>query len=383
VSSGTSFSAAWKSCFSLTTFPANMFDTCTSAAFGEAWRNCALDQTSVDNILVSLDASGVLNGTVNIDNVIDSFGDIGTNSAPGVAGLAAKASLEAKGWTVAVNPPPCDLPPYGCNTSVNPYCVTNFTQAWSDCDDLTSFPLLDVSNGTNFSGAWSSCNGLTSFSELNVSSGTIFTQAWFNCNGLTSFPLLDVSNGTNFGGAWNSCSGLTSFPLLDVSSGTNFGGTWFNCTNLTSFPLLDVSSGTIFTQSWGGCTSLTSFPALDFSSGTNFEYTWQNCTDLTTFPAGMFDSCLATNFTDAWLNCALDQTSVDNILVSLDTAGQSNGIVTINGGTSAAPSATGLAAKASLEAKGWNVQTVSPPTPSPSTLFQPWFEPIEDWEFSI
>jgi len=71
----------------------------------------------------------------------------------------------------------------------------------------------------------------------------------------------------------------------------------------------------------------------------------------------MFDTCTSTFFVAAWVNCALDQTSVDNILVSLDTAGQSNGTVNIDGGTSAAPSATGLAAKASLQSKGWTVTT--------------------------
>jgi hypothetical protein len=71
----------------------------------------------------------------------------------------------------------------------------------------------------------------------------------------------------------------------------------------------------------------------------------------------MFDTCSAIDFDYAWFGCALNQTSVDNILVSLDTAGQSDGTVDISGGTSAAPSATGLAAKASLEGKGWTVTT--------------------------
>jgi hypothetical protein len=71
----------------------------------------------------------------------------------------------------------------------------------------------------------------------------------------------------------------------------------------------------------------------------------------------MFDTCTATNFSEAWFNCALDETSVDNILVSLDTAGQSNGNVNISGGTSASPGAAGLAAKTSLQGKGWNVVT--------------------------
>jgi hypothetical protein len=71
----------------------------------------------------------------------------------------------------------------------------------------------------------------------------------------------------------------------------------------------------------------------------------------------MFDSCLTADFTNAWVNCALNQTSVDNILISLDTAGQNNGYVNIDGGTSAAPGVAGAAAKASLEGKGWIVIT--------------------------
>jgi hypothetical protein len=71
----------------------------------------------------------------------------------------------------------------------------------------------------------------------------------------------------------------------------------------------------------------------------------------------MFDSCLAIQFTNAWANCALDQTSVDNILVSLDTAGRNNGTADFNGGTSSAPGALGVAAKASLISRGWTVTT--------------------------
>jgi hypothetical protein len=71
----------------------------------------------------------------------------------------------------------------------------------------------------------------------------------------------------------------------------------------------------------------------------------------------MFDTCSARYFIDSWHNCALDQTSVDNILVSLDTAGQNNGNVDISGGTSSPPGPAGLAAKASLEGKGWTVLT--------------------------
>lgn len=157
--------------------------------------------------------------------------------------------------------------------------------------------------------------------------------------------------------AWVWCAALASFPLLDVGSGKNFYATWAGCYSLSSFPPLDVSSGTNFLCTWQYCSGLTSFPLLNVSSGGNFQCAWQDCTSLTTFPAGMFDTCAATNFNSAWYGCALTQTSVDNILVSLDTAGQSNGIVNLDGGTSSAPGAPGLAAKAALIVKGWTVTT--------------------------
>ena len=54
-------------------------------------------------------------------------------------------------------------------------------------------------------------------------------------------------------------------------------------------------------------------------------------------------------------NCALTETAVDDILVILSNNGVSNGEVTLDGGTSATPSATGLAAKTVLEGNGWMV----------------------------
>jgi len=234
---------------------------------------------------------------------------------------------------------------------------TIFYYAWAYCSNLTSFPLIDTSSGINFVAAWYGCSSLTSFPLIDTSSSTSFYYTWYGCSSLTSFPLIDTSSGENFERAWYNCSSLTSFPLIDTSSGTSFIRTWYNCSGLTSFPLLDTSSVTNFALAWYGCSGLTSFPLLDTSSSTSFYYTWNNCSSLTSFPANMFDTCLCTDFTNAFFNCALTQSSVDNILVSIDTAGQSNGTLNIGGGTSSSPSATGLAAKTSLEGKGWTVTT--------------------------
>ena len=234
--------------------------------------------------------------------------------------------------------------------------ATSFSLAWQNCTGLTSFPLIDTSSATSFSNAWINCSSLTSFPLLDTSNGLLFNQSWFGCTSLTSFPQLDTSSGTNFGGAWRNCTGLTSFPLIDTSSGTIFLDTWKNCSSLTSFPLIDISSGTNFSNAWESCTSLTSFPQLDTSSGTNFGGTWESCTSLTsfplidtssgtnffsawngcnsltTFPTNAFDTNIATNYIDAFTDTDLSTQSIDDILVSLDTSGGSNGTFAQSGG---------------------------------------------------
>jgi len=131
---------------------------------------------------------------------------------------------------------------------------------------------------------------------------TRIDDAFRNCTNLNSFDG-NLSDITDFNLAWRDCRGLTSFPLLNMNKGTNFSSTWWGCSGLTSFPLLDVRSGTTFTRAWYLCTGLTSFPA------------------------GMFDTWAGTPnrecFYLAWALCSLTTTSVENILVSIDTSGKS------------------------------------------------------------
>jgi len=209
--------------------------------------------------------------------------------------------------------------------------VTNFSSFWRNWSEITSFPLIDTSAGTNFS------------------------RAWYNCNSLTSFPLIDTSAGTDFYRAWYNCNSLTSFPPIDTSAGTNFFQAWQNCTGLTSFPLIDTSSGTNFFQVWQNCTSLTSFPLIDMSAGNRFDAAWHSCTSLTSFPANIFDNVKGGNFTDAFNNTALTQTSIDNILVSLAASGIATGTRVFDQSGGSAPSSTGEAAIDTLRSRGWTV----------------------------
>ena len=156
---------------------------------------------------------------------------------------------------------------------------------------------------------------------------------------------------TNFTGYWSGKAELTTFPLIDTSSGTSFRQTWQNG-NLTSFPLLDVSSGIDFFYAWLG-NSLTSFPLLDFSSASTFFGAWFNNSNLSTFPANMFDNCSAANFGAAFNNTSLSQSSIDGILVSINSNGTSNGTFSQSGGS--APSATGETAITAMRSRGWTI----------------------------
>ena len=83
-------------CSSLADYPAGVFDTATSTDYNNAFRNCALTQQSVDNILASIVASGI-SSTSNISL------QGGTSSTPSAAGLADVATLQGRGWNVIHN----------------------------------------------------------------------------------------------------------------------------------------------------------------------------------------------------------------------------------------------------------------------------------------
>ena len=214
---------------------------------------------------------------------------------------------------------------------------TNQESAFNGCSDLI-ISATDIGHFEN----------VTDFGQVN-------TGAWQNCSSLTSFPLIDTSSGTGFRQTWQGCSSLTSFPLIDTSSAVNLYTAWLNCSSLTSFPLIDTNNVTNLIGTWISCSSLTSFPLIDTSSATNFLRCWDNCSSLTSFPANIFDTNIASNYTNAFRTTNLTTQSIDDILVSLDTSGVSNGRFTQSGGQ--APSATGQTAIDNLVIKGWTVTT--------------------------
>lgn len=193
--------------------------------------------------------------------------------------------------------------------------------------------------------------------------GDSLGRAWYGGNNITSFecPFEATSNTILVNNAWRQLSSLTSFPLIDTSACISFVNAWNGCTGLTSFPLIQTSSGTLFTGAWLNLNNLVSFPQLNFSSAQRFTNSWRTSNGLANFPANMFDTTgtlTSDAFNATWEDCALTAQSIENILVSLDTNGQSNILLGINGGTNAAKTTWSTAANTAYDnliAKGWTI----------------------------
>lgn len=169
----------------------------------------------------------------------------------------------------------------------------------------------------------------------------------------SSPALLGLTTAENM---FRNCTALASVPTFDFSAVTTMRYA-FSGTAIAGVSARDTGRAASFYSCFFNCPNLAAVPAFDYGSATDCESLFQTCPALATCPAGLFDTAPCTNWLNAFVGCALDQASVDNILVSIERAGTSNGTLTITGGTSAAPSATGTAAKTALQARGWTVNT--------------------------
>lgn len=103
-----------------------------------------------------------------------------------------------------------------------------------------------------------------------------------NCNNITTIPLLDTSQVTNMNSMFNTCSKLQSVPLLNTSKVTRMMYMFQNCSNLTTIPQLDTSNVTTMNSMFMSCKSLETIPPLDTSNVTNMGYMFQYCEKLMT-----------------------------------------------------------------------------------------------------
>lgn len=114
INKGKDFRFAWQLCTSLTTFPANFFDSwnpdsIADNVFQHTWDQCVLTATSVENILVSLAASGkhgTANGASGGTALSNAVIDIDYNASTGsltTATNTAITTLKSRSWGIKIN----------------------------------------------------------------------------------------------------------------------------------------------------------------------------------------------------------------------------------------------------------------------------------------
>lgn len=181
--------------------------------------------------------------------------------------------------------------------------LPNLQQFYADWNSLTSVNLSGLANLTN-----------VDISDNEVPGTNIHSLTSVNLTGCTALEILRLDD-SNFSGGIPNLSGLTSLILVDFDQ-CNISGVL----DFSGFPVItdiDVFGNADITS-----VIISSAQPITFFNGSD---------------------------------CGLTETAVDDILVVLDDNGGSTGIVYLNGGTNAIPSATGLAAVANLEGKGWTV----------------------------
>ena len=218
---------------------------------------------------------------------------------------------------------------FGCSnlaivTGTIPSSVTSIVQAWA-FNQLTSWTIAIPSSVTDIGSAWHS-------------------------NRLTSWTIAIPSSVTNISYAWEG-NRLTSWNVAIPSSVTNIANAWFR-NQLTSWTIAIPSNVTDISWAWGD-NQLTSWTIAIPSSVTNISYAWINNTRLVNFAANVFDGCPCTNFSNAFANTRLNQQSINNILVSINSNNTSNGTFNQSGGS--APSVTGQAAITAMRSRGWTI----------------------------
>ena len=110
----------------------------------------------------------------------------------------------------------------------------------SDSTNMNWLSDVDISNITNMSNMFRQCANLSTIPQLNTSNVTSMDYMFYQCTNLSTIPQLDTSNVTNMNYMFYGCSSLSSIPLIDTSNVTNMGTTFAGCSNLSNTSLNNI-----------------------------------------------------------------------------------------------------------------------------------------------
>ncbi len=103
-------------------------------------------------------------------------------------------------------------------------------------DNVDFIAGLDTSNVTDMSEMFYKCQNLTTIPQLDTGRVTNMSEMFYTCRHLTTIPQLDVSKVTNMSYMFDYCDNLTKISMLNI--GTNLDIHY--CTKMTREALLEV-----------------------------------------------------------------------------------------------------------------------------------------------
>ena len=138
--------------------------------------------------------------------------------------------------------------------------------------------LLDATQSTYYLFGYYTGNSVDNLIQYNDTSNvTNMSQMFANCQNLTTIPLLNTSNVTNMSMMFYGCQNLTTIPLLNTSNVTNMSMMFYGDANLTIIPEIDVNNVNDMNYMLRLCSNLKSIlmtnigTDLDISASTKFE----------------------------------------------------------------------------------------------------------------
>ena len=120
-----------------------------------------------------------------------------------------------------------------------------------------------------------SVSNLISYSD--TSNVTNMSNMFQYCSNLTTIPQLDTSNVTNMYSMFVNCPKLITIPQLNTSKVTNMNEMFFACSKLDTIPQLDTSNVTSMTRMFGNSRLLMTIPQFNTQKVTDMSYMFSGC----------------------------------------------------------------------------------------------------------
>ena len=127
---------------------------------------------------------------------------------------------------------------------------------------LNELPQLDTSNVTNMSDMFYGCRNLTTIPQIDTSNVTKMDSMFAYCSKLTTMPQIDTSKVNSMTYMFGHCSKLTTIPQLDTSNVTRMDEMFSYCSKLTTMPQLNGEKLTAVVGAFNGCKSLENFNGI-------------------------------------------------------------------------------------------------------------------------